>query len=364
MESQKVLLLLKRALFGWSSFLSIKNKLETFIKKQKEIDNQDSFEQNMLEFQTNIIDQTIHSKIFEEFPPCTKSTKAFIKKLLLVFEHYQIEGHASLYDYVTNVEIMHTSKVNNFKTYFDESGNHLVSLVEKSDLICDGTTGLRTWQAGKFLFEWMSNNIHDSHRINNKSILELGSGVGYTGLCIFKDKKIAPRCVTLTDHHSSVLDTLCQNAIANVCKTQNTDQSKNENSQFVVTKAIEFPKRFITSDGLNKRILIIDCLDWEHFDAEESNSHMNACDIVIGADIVFDVSVIPHLIHVIIRFLKDLGTEKVILANCIRNEETDTFFMNELSKQNVDIIIEKHFVDEQLPLYLYIIQKCNDSVNE
>ena len=119
---------------------------------------------------------------------------------------------------------------------------------------------------------------------------------------------------------------------------------------------MDFPKTFTTFDDLNKRKLIIDCLDWEHFDAKESNSHMNACDIVIGADIVFDVSVIPHLIHVIVRFLKDLGTEKVILANCIRNEETDTFFMNELSKQNLDVVIEKHFVDEQLPLYLYIIQ--------
>ena len=355
MECKKLLLLLKRALFGWSSFLPIKNILETFIKQQKEIDNQDTFELNMLEFQTNFVDQTIHSKIFKEFPPCTKSTKAFIKKLLLVFECYQIEGHASLYDYVTNVEIMQTAKVNYFKTYFDESGKHLVSLVEKTDLICDGTTGLRTWQAGKFLYEWISNNFHDLPQMKNKSILELGSGVGYTGLCIFKDKRIAPRCITLTDHHSSVLDTLCHNVIANVCKTSNTNHSHNENSVFNGTKTIEFPKRFSNSDEVNERILIVDCLDWEHFDEKESN-HIRACDIVIGADIVFDVSVIPHLVHVIVRFLKDLGTEKVILANCIRNEETDKFFMNKLANQNLDVKIEKHFVDEHLPLYLYIIQ--------
>ena len=356
MECKKLLLLLKRALFEWSSFLPIKNILETFIKQQKEIDNQDTFELNMLEFQINLVDQTIHSKIFEEYPPCTKSTKAFIKKLLLVFECYQIEGHASLYDYVTNVEIMQTAKVNYFKTYFDESGNHLVSLIEKTDLICDGTTGLRTWQAGKFLFEWISNNFDDLPQMKNKSILELGSGVGYTGLCIFKDKRIAPRCITLTDHHSSVLDMLCHNVIANVCKTKNTNHSHDKNSVLSGSKTIEFPKRFSNSDKVNERILIIDCLDWEHFDEKESTNHFYACDVVIGADIVFDVSVIPHLVQVIVRFLKNLGTEKVILANCIRNEETDKFFMNELSNQNLEVKIEKHIVDEYLPLYLYIIQ--------
>ena len=79
-------------------------------------------------------------------------------------------------------------------------------------------------------------------------------------------------------------------------------------------------------------------------------------DLVIGADIVFDTSVIPHLVNVISRCLSDLGTEKVIMANCVRNETTDAYFMKYLEQSNILFTKETHTLDCGTPLNLYIIR--------
>ena len=78
--------------------------------------------------------------------------------------------------------------------------------------------------------------------------------------------------------------------------------------------------------------------------------------LTTNTDIVFDVSVIPHLVNVIVKFLTDLGTKKVILANCLRDEATDILFVNYLKQHNVIVEKQTHNVDD-LPLHLYIIQE-------
>ena len=350
MGEENLIFCIKRSLFEWSSFLPLKAKVESFINHLRETTVESIFDENVIEFQLQLVQHTVNSKIFKKFPPCTKSTTAFIKKLLLVFESSQIEGHASFYDYVSNSANNH-EKDQYFKSYFDERGNHLVSLVEKSELICNGTTGLRTWQAGKFLFKWIVDNLYHLPQAEEYGILELGSGVGYTGLCIFNDKRCTPRQITLTDHHTSVLNALYQNVIANLGMPKTKCP---ENGIYSDERNIVFPKTFTSDCG--GRNLVIDSLDWEHFVIKESNPPMYLCDIVIGADIVFDVSVIPHLVNVIVKFLTDLGTKKVILANCLRNEATDIFFVNSLKQHNVSVEKQTHNVDDDLPLHLYIIQ--------
>lgn len=354
MDEEHLLLYLKRSLFEWNSFLPLKPMVETFINQQRATANESIFDQNVIEFQSQLVKYTVSSQIFEKFPPCTKSTTSFIKKFLLVFESAQIEGHDSFYEYVSSSEAKYKRGDNYFKSYFDEQGNHLVSLVEKSELICDGTTGLRTWQAGKFLFTWIIENLYHLPQAEQYSILELGSGVGYTGLCIFNDKRCTPRRITLTDHHTSVLEALHQNVIANLGIPKTKYHITPEKHTYSDEKNVMFPKTFTSDCG--ERTLVIDSLDWEHFVDRESNHFMYSCDIVIGADIVFDVSVIPHLVNVIVKFLTSLGTKKVILANCLRNEATDIFFVNSLKQHNVMVEKQTHNVDD-LPLHLYIIQK-------
>lgn len=67
------------------------------------------------------------------------------------------------------------------------------------------------FQASHFLADWCSANA--SH-FQGKSILELGSGLGLTGLAIIQNCK--PSSYTFTDVHDSVLKTLLENVNINL----------------------------------------------------------------------------------------------------------------------------------------------------
>ena len=56
--------------------------------------------------------------------------------------------------------------------------------MESKELISDGTTGLRTWAAGKFLYAWLSGKTQVTH---GKRVLELGCGAGFTGIALLND---------------------------------------------------------------------------------------------------------------------------------------------------------------------------------
>ena len=56
--------------------------------------------------------------------------------------------------------------------------------MESKELISDGTTGLRTWAAGKFLYAWLSERTQVTH---GKQVLELGCGAGFTGIALLND---------------------------------------------------------------------------------------------------------------------------------------------------------------------------------
>ena len=353
MNESEIILLFKTYFFEWKQFSPLQKTLENYISQTKAL-NTDTEDEEFDKFQSKLVKETICSNIIREYPPCLNSTVSFIKRLILVLEEYDIEGHSSFYDYISPLSNSSTEPAKyHYKSYFDNYGKHLVSLVEKRELICDGTTGLRTWQAGKFLSNWLLENSQHFPKQKEFTILELGSGVGFTGISLSKDVRCASSRMILTDHHSKVLRTLYQNVKANLFDRTETSRNEVENNELV--DQVDFPVEFTSNTGKLKRI-IIDILDWETFSQDE-NGQRFACDMIIGADIVYDTSVIPHLVNVLVKFLKHLGTEKVILANCVRNEDTDDLFMKTLEQSNISFTKENYTVEDGSPLNLYIMQK-------
>ena len=351
MDDHKITLLIKTTLFEWKPFLPIKPIIETFMTHIKHKENG---EQLLTEFQTNLAKATIDSELFKTFPPCPSSTVTYIKRLLLVLEECGIEGNSTFYDFVSHADGLQ-SKREYYKTYFDDDGGHVVSLVEKRELICDGTTGLRTWQAGKFLSKWMLENTDWLPQEKEYTILELGSGVGFTGISLLKNKQFSPTCMIMTDHHDSVLHTLHQNVKANLNIDEHDYETKIKDKCTDSTK-LRFPIQYTFKVESSERQVIVDKLDWECFLLNETKHERFTCDIVIGADIVFDKSVIPYLVNVIVKCLTDLGTEKVILANCVRNEDTDRIFMQNLENKNLSFEKQNYSLDEAFTLNLYVIR--------
>ena len=87
-------------------------------------------------------------------------------------------------------------------------------------------------------------------KFKEKTILELGSGIGFLGISLLKSTEI--KKLVMSDHHQTVLDILEKNVLSN-----------------------EIP------ENMHK----IKLLDWEE---EHYNNDIGHFDMVIGSDIVFD----------------------------------------------------------------------------
>ena len=128
----------------------------------------------------------------------------------------------------------------------------------------------------------------------------------------------------LTDHHPKVMSTLQANIDAN------------------------FPPRSPQLGVVETKVL-----NWSDFASDASSQEEN-CDLVIGADIVFDTSVIPDLVKCLAKL-----SRPAVLANCLRDLDTDKVFRECLAQNGLDYQLqqlENPFDTElKVPLNLYLI---------
>lgn len=143
----------------------------------------------------------------------------FLFHFIFQVEEYKCEIHNDLLE--THTGLMCKSSQQDgegFKTYVINEAITM-SLKEKASIISDGTTGLCTWQAAFYLAEWC---IQHAEFFREKTVIELGSGSGLVGLTCLK--MCRPKSVTLTDHHSKVLESLqCNVQINNHSQRESTD---------------------------------------------------------------------------------------------------------------------------------------------
>lgn len=178
-----------------------------------------------------------------------------------------------------------------FKHYVlsaDDKGAPVV-IKEKPQIISEGTTGLCAWQAGIFLANWMCEN---AKLFENKSILELGSGTGLTG--IVAAKQCALSRITLTDCHSQVLRLLEENVALNGCRRDTV------------------------------RVLH---LNWDSPSLDNVDGLSPPPDYVLAADVVYDETIFQPLVNVLTLLSSRNSRIKIILASTVRNSNTLTEFL-------------------------------------
>ncbi|KAJ8318061.1 hypothetical protein KUTeg_003152 [Tegillarca granosa] len=137
--------------------------------------------------QRMLLNATIMNPICKKYPPSLSYRKAFMKQII------------------------------------NKPDDQTVSLQESTHLISQGTTGLSTWQAALHLAEWIFEN---SKTLTNKSVLELGSGLGLTGICVCKCCQL--KSYTFTDCHPQVLFLLMKNIELNFLNSKKPELSKLE----------------------------------------------------------------------------------------------------------------------------------------
>ncbi|KIJ66389.1 hypothetical protein HYDPIDRAFT_109408 [Hydnomerulius pinastri MD-312] len=192
-----------------------------------------------------------------------------------------------------------------------------ITLLESRTTIEAGTTGLRTWRASLILAHYL---IEHAELVAHSTVLELGSGTGFIGILVASLQLHAGAVpstsktsgaanspsIILTDVNSAVL-TRCQN-----------------NIQLPCNRSASHPRIGYRS------------LDW--FDSlscrESLSSLLNeaSADIILGADIVFDPDLIPPLVATLSLALSSERTKFALIALTVRNEESLTYFLDEIRK--------------------------------
>ncbi|GAV98902.1 Protein FAM86B1 [Lentinula edodes] len=191
------------------------------------------------------------------------------------------------------------------------------TLEESRTTIEGGTTGFRTWFASRMLASYL---IQNPGIIEGKRVLELGSGIGFLGIIAASLQQLSPKYTSslwLTDVNEEVL-TQCRHNIQLPCNVSSTHKS-------VQFRVLDWEEALRTDHEPLVALL-----------RDEINP-----DVILGADIVFDPSLVPPLISLIALALQlgsNNGIQKsAIITLTIRNAETFRLFLNHAEEKGLSL---------------------------
>ncbi|KAI1842077.1 hypothetical protein JX266_011728 [Neoarthrinium moseri] len=169
-----------------------------------------------------------------------------------------------------------------------------ITLLESRNLIsAGGTTGLRTWEAALHLGQYLCQN---PALVQGQGILELGAGTGY--ISILCAKYLSPRQVIASDGSDDVVANLPDNFYLNGLQGSPSISSMD--------------------------------LKWGYALVGTEEAEWNGgrpVDLVLGADITYDESIIPPLTGTIEELFDLYPAVKVIIAATERNQKTFEAFL-------------------------------------
>ncbi|OAK97144.1 hypothetical protein IQ06DRAFT_296350 [Phaeosphaeriaceae sp. SRC1lsM3a] len=231
----------------------------------------------------------------------------------------------------------------------DDSASHdrTVTLLEARSVISSsGTTGLRTWEAALLLGSYFASPDGQTS-IRGMKVFELGAGTGMLSILCAKYFGIAG--IVATDGDEAVVDAIKTNFFLNGLDIDDTSRS------VVRTAALKW--------------------GWP-IDATTFHEDygMEAPDIVVGADVTYDKSVIPRLVTTLREFFELNTALRVLISATIRNEETfETFLIackrNGFSFAQVDCpTVPEHnqdgpFFPTSTPIQIWCITKGQASAD-
>ena len=162
----------------------------------------------------------------------------------------------------------------------------------------------KVWEAGACLAEYLMQNP-DS--IRGRRLIELGAGVGLTGLIA---AAIGAKSVHMTDYTDATLENLSYNVSIN--------------------------NKWLEYRGIDEEVVSVGYLEWAEYAENDCRSH--PADILIAADVVYTVECIPDLVATVSKFLSSEGNTKAkvaLFATTYRNRTTFAIFEQELEKRRI-----------------------------
>ncbi|XP_063270557.1 protein-lysine N-methyltransferase EEF2KMT [Prinia subflava] len=269
----------------------------------------------------DILDKTILHPLCVKYPPSAKYRRCFLTELIKKLESTAAEPLDEVYEALADVLKEEEESTHCYRNYLLPSGD-CVSVSESTALVSGGTTGLLTWEAALHLAQWA---LHNPGVFRDRTILELGSGIGFTGIAICKTCQ--PRTFIFSDCHPRVLRQLGENIRLNGF-TPEPD----------VTWSTQTQPQGQEAEGekcQNPKVIVAE-LDWGSV-TEKQLLGLRA-DVVIAADVVYDPEIILALIGMLQKLSTSRGDRKapeVFIASTIRNPDTYQLFQDELDKAGI-----------------------------
>ncbi|XP_077618879.1 protein-lysine N-methyltransferase EEF2KMT [Crocuta crocuta] len=263
----------------------------------------------------DILHKTVKHPLCVKHPPSVKYARCFLSELIRKHEAVHTEPLDELYEALAEV-LMTVEPTQCHRSYLLPSGDS-VTLSESTAIISHGTTGLVTWDAALYLAEWA---IQNPAVFAHRTVLELGSGAGLTGLAICKTCR--PSAYIFSDCHSCVLEQLRGNILLNghSLEADATDPERNPGH---------------TCDSESPRVTVAQ-LDWDVVTASQLAAFQP--EVVIAADVLYCPETVLSLVRVLQRLSACLGDQQApdaYIAFTVRNPETCQMFTSKLGSAGI-----------------------------
>ncbi|XP_038618635.1 protein-lysine N-methyltransferase EEF2KMT [Tachyglossus aculeatus] len=259
----------------------------------------------------DILQKTVLHPLSVRHPPSAKYARCFLAELIRRHESAHAEPLDELYEALARVLTAEDSPQCH-RSYLLPSGDS-VTLCESTAIVSQGTTGLVTWDAALYLAEWALGN---PAVFRDRTILELGSGAGLTGLVVCK--ACGPDVYVFSDCHGRVLQQLRRNLGLN---------------GFPAGPVGSAPSPGPGPRG--PRVAAVE-LDW----ARTTPGQLTALrpDVILAADVLYDPEVIPCLVGVLRKLSAcraDPSPPEGYVAYTVRDPRTCRLFQAELDKAGI-----------------------------
>ena len=187
----------------------------------------------------------------------------------------------------------------------------------------------KVWEAGACLAEFL---IKYPHYVDGKCVVEFGSGVGLTGLIASAYGRA--KSVHMTDYTDACILNLSHNIECN--------------TQVLIDLGVDqcsVSSGYLEWDECAKSLQIIS-------DLSKSKSSLNAyvnADVIIAADVVYDVDAIPSLIAAVHGLITGSKNKYAIFSTTYRNKDTFKLFEEAIEKHGMKSCYIEDSIISELP---------------
>ncbi|THC98732.1 hypothetical protein EYZ11_001795 [Aspergillus tanneri] len=188
-------------------------------------------------------------------------------------------------------------------------------------ILSGGTTGFRTWEAALHLGTYLSTPAGESI-ISDKRVIELGAGTGFVSM--FCAAHLHPQYILATDREPALIENIRD------CARRNQLQKASGSGSTQFGAAIwewGTPLDIFSEDS--------------HGDNESSATQPVATtgtvpgdknprifDVALGADLIYDVDLIPHLLSTLHDLFDNYRISQFIISATLRNQNTFQTFLS------------------------------------